>query len=198
MGIGKSMRRTRRRRFIETYEFPKALQVKLREELGDSRTVDSALDGLRGWYLACLYADGRLIGMPSKVVDEAWHEMILMTREYMTFCEQAFGRYLHHSPEALLSVSMDELLAETIALVDEHDLPMVLFTADRDAGFEHGTHWAAGELEHLRVLAAARPRPTRRGSSGEAGWAGFFVGGDSGGSGCGGGGCGGGGCGGGG
>ena len=51
------MRRKGRRRFIETYEFPPALRSKLVEELGDAHTADIALDGLRGWYLACLYAD---------------------------------------------------------------------------------------------------------------------------------------------
>ena len=126
MGMVNTMRRNRRRHYIESYEFSTALIAKLRNELGDRRKAEIALDGLRGWYLACLYADGRLIGMPSKAVDEAWHEMILMTREYTWFCRQAFGHYLHHSPEALLEVSMDELLAETIALVDSHDLPMVL------------------------------------------------------------------------
>ena len=205
MGMVKSMRRKSRRRFIETYKFPKALQVKLREELGDSRTVDIALDGLRSWYLACLYADGRMIGMPSKAVDEAWHEMILMTREYTWFCHQAFGHYLHHSPESLLEVSMDELLAETIALVDAHELPQALFSADRDAGLEHGTHWHSSDLHRLRVLATAaedRRRRERRGrssSTSESGWAAGLFGGDGGGgSSCGGGGCGGGGCGGGG
>jgi hypothetical protein len=191
-----NMRRKSRRRFIETYEFPKALHVKLHEELGDSRTADIALDGLRGWYLAYLYADGRLIGMPSKAVDEAWHEMILMTREYTWFCQQAFGHYLHHSPESTLDVSMDELLAETIALVDKHDLPMVLFTADTDARLEHGTHWHSSDLHRLRILAKAaedRRRRERRRSSGgssssDAAWGGFFsFGGGDGGSGDGGG-----------
>ena len=36
--------------------------------------------------------------MPSKVVDNLWHEFILNTREYEQFCQQAFGRYLHHTP----------------------------------------------------------------------------------------------------
>ena len=211
MGMVKNMRRKSRRRFIETYEFPKALQIKLQEELGDTRTADIALEGLRSWYLAYLYADGRLIGMPSKAVDEAWHEMILMTREYTWFCQQAFGHYLHHSPESTLDVSMDVLLAETIGLVDKHDLPMVLFTADTDARLEDGTHWGSSDLSRLRILATAaedrrrRERRSSSSSSSDAGWAGFFgIGGgdggssDGGGSSCGGGGCGGGGCGGGG
>ena len=215
--IADKLRRKGRRRFIETYEFPPALRRKLREELGDDRTADLALDGLRGWYLACLYADGELIGMPSRAVDEAWHEMILMTRRYMSFCERAFGRYLHHNPDSTLAVSMDAILAETLAVVDAHDLPMTLFTADEDAGLEHGYVWSSTDLRRMRDANALRleDRRKRRRTAGGTGWAGGYAGsgvygGDGGsaghgsscgggGSSCGGGGgCGGGGCGGGG
>ncbi|WP_218044237.1 glycine-rich domain-containing protein [Kiloniella majae] len=42
--------------------------------------------------------------MPSQVVDVAWHEFILFTREYHDFCKKAFGRFLHHTPaEAMKS-----------------------------------------------------------------------------------------------
>jgi len=34
----------------------------------------------------------------SFVVDEAWHTFILFTREYMTFCNNVFNKYMHHSP----------------------------------------------------------------------------------------------------
>src|SRR5262245_45930187 len=91
-------RRTGRRTFIENYEFSIGLEDKLEEILGDDRYSEIALDGLRAWYLACLHAGGELIGMPSKTVDIAWHEMILRTREYHDFCQKAFGGYLHHSP----------------------------------------------------------------------------------------------------
>src|SRR3712207_3180742 len=35
---------------------------------------------------------------PSKTVDEAWHEFVLFTREYAAFCEERYGRFLHHDP----------------------------------------------------------------------------------------------------
>jgi len=35
---------------------------------------------------------------PSSRVDLAWHEFILFTRVYIEFCEQNFGRYIHHEP----------------------------------------------------------------------------------------------------
>jgi hypothetical protein len=36
--------------------------------------------------------------MPSQVVDVAWHEFILFTRNYEVFCRRALGRFLHHTP----------------------------------------------------------------------------------------------------
>jgi hypothetical protein len=57
--------------------------------------------GLCQW-LRCageaLRAD-QVIGMPSRAVDEAWHGLILCTARYATFCEDAYGRFLHHHPE---------------------------------------------------------------------------------------------------
>lgn len=35
---------------------------------------------------------------PSLVVDLAWHEFILCTRNYHDYCEEHFGRYIHHHP----------------------------------------------------------------------------------------------------
>jgi hypothetical protein len=208
--ISDRMRRKARRRYIETYDFAEALRKKLREEFGDARTAEIALDGLRGWYLASLYADGALIGMPSKAVDEAWHEMILMTREYTGFCQRAFGRYLHHSPDSTLAIPMDTILTETLAVVDTHELPMTLFTADTDAGLDDGYHWKATDLHRMRdaqtSLVETRRKRRRIGEGnawgggaysggwfGDAGGGHHGGGGDGGGGGCGGGGCGGGG-----
>src|SRR4051794_25989533 len=144
--IANKLRRKGRRGFIENYAFAEGLADKLVEELGDRRAAEVALEGLRGWYLACLYADGELIGMPSRAVDEAWHEMILRTREYHAFCAQAFGFYLHHSPDSTLDVPMSMILPSTLRIVDEHDLPMTVFTADAEAGLEDGYEWDEMEL----------------------------------------------------
>lgn len=35
---------------------------------------------------------------PSTDIDEVWHNHILHTKEYIEFCNHAFGEYLHHSP----------------------------------------------------------------------------------------------------
>ncbi|NUM81610.1 hypothetical protein HUU42_12465 [bacterium] len=35
---------------------------------------------------------------PSLIVDWAWHEFILCTKPYSDFCQEHFGRYIHHHP----------------------------------------------------------------------------------------------------
>jgi len=35
---------------------------------------------------------------PSKSIDNAWHAFILHTADYMAFCHESFGRFIHHNP----------------------------------------------------------------------------------------------------
>jgi hypothetical protein len=184
-------RKQRRRAYIESYEFPPALRAKLRERLDNEYHVGRALEGLREWYLACLDADNEMLGMPSLVVDVAWHEMILMTRTYHAFCDRAFGHYLHHTPDALMDEPMHDGLARTLATLDSRAAMVggvpLLFAIDDELGIDGGYSWAEHDVEHLRSAHAYY--------GGSPGSSSSCAGG---GGGCGGGGCGGGGCGGGG
>lgn len=38
--------------------------------------------------------------VPTKEIDEFWHNHILHTKKYLYDCEQLFGGYLHHTPLA--------------------------------------------------------------------------------------------------
>ena len=115
--IGKSSSRAQ---FIEKYEFPELLRRKLcdRHPGLTSPQVDLVFAGLRQYFLACLMArsrdTGAVLGMPSRVVDEAWHEFILMTRDYTLFCQQGFGEYLHHAPGERMTGPMNNALANTL------------------------------------------------------------------------------------
>jgi hypothetical protein len=35
---------------------------------------------------------------PSEIIDGAWHEFILHTKQYTDYCGEQFGRYIHHLP----------------------------------------------------------------------------------------------------
>ena len=194
------LRRRRRRAYIESYEFPAALQDKVREKLENEDQVEVALEGLRAWYLACLDAPGEMLGMPSRAVDIAWHEMILMTRAYHAFCDRAFGRYLHHSPVAVMDEPLEYSLARTLAVVESRSAAAVgvplLFAVDGQLRLEDGYVWEEADIGRLRTFQPHRWSDYSGGFVGEGG-GGSSGGCGGGGSSCGGGGCGGG-CGGGG
>ena len=46
----------------------------------------------------CNVGKRNMVAMPSQVVDDAWHEFILFTRAYKSFCKKSLGRFLHHTP----------------------------------------------------------------------------------------------------
>ena len=112
------------------------------------------------WFLACLYSQGKLLGMPSKAVDTAWHEFILITREYQSFCDEAFGYFLHHAPEATLDEPMSGALVRTLDVIDRQALAMfrprvvdgvpLLFAIDKELGIPGGYVWTRDDVERLR------------------------------------------------
>ncbi|MDX6554679.1 MAG: hypothetical protein QOD86_874 [Miltoncostaeaceae bacterium] len=92
---------SRRRRFLDEWEPPAGLDAKLaraRPELNAAGRFE-AVEGLRDWLRICQRSKLKgFVAMPSRAADDAWHEMILFTQEYMALCRGAFGRYLHHAP----------------------------------------------------------------------------------------------------
>lgn len=57
--------------------------------------------GFREYAAACAIEGLKGMAMPSKAVDEVWHQLILHTQFYHAFCKKAFGTYLHHDPGVL-------------------------------------------------------------------------------------------------
>ena len=45
--------------------------------------------------------------VPGKMIDKIWHDHILHTQKYISFCEVEFGKYIHHVPNDL---SNDKIL----------------------------------------------------------------------------------------
>jgi len=90
----------RRSTFITDYQFPRSIETKvnaLYPHLSQGK-VDQVMRGLRDYFHLILLSDQKTVAMPSQVVDVAWHEFILFTREYATFCANGLGRFLHHMP----------------------------------------------------------------------------------------------------
>lgn len=207
-------KRESRYTFIQTYKFPTSLRTKLlmkHPEL-DSAGIDLTLRGLRQYFLVCLVANaanaantanaakGKMhMGMPSRIVDDAWHEFILISRAYSDFCQRAFGAYLHHAPEATLPTRLDDALANTLRQFRNTSagaagwamiggVPL-LFAIDRALAIPQGYHHDAATLAAPEERKPARTRGAGGGGcAGDLGAAtGYGGGGGDGGSGCGGG-----------
>lgn len=94
----------RRRAFVRDYAFPPGLRQRLRRQHPQvsSADIEQVLAGLRDWFEIAQRAGGQRIGMPSRIVDDAWHEFIVDTRAYREFCRGAFGKPFDHIPAEAL------------------------------------------------------------------------------------------------
>lgn len=90
----------RRRKFIDGFYFPSSIKVKVLEAYPHltAPEVSEVMKGLKEYFHICNIAGEKFVSMPSQVVDVAWHEFILFTKQYQVFCGKAFGRFLHHVP----------------------------------------------------------------------------------------------------
>lgn len=98
--------RSQRARFIDEHRLPSALSKAVLDAYPSLTTaqVQRVLLGLKQFFQLCNTAGNKMVAMPSQVVDVAWHQYILNTRQYQQFCQQAFARFLHHTPsEAMQS-----------------------------------------------------------------------------------------------
>ena len=94
-----------RAEFIRSYPFPQGLLARLAEKRPELSLKEQQLvsRGLRQFFVCNLMAKGAFVSMPSKAVDDLWHEFILFTKHYNAFCNKAFGKFLHHTPAVVLS-----------------------------------------------------------------------------------------------
>lgn len=60
------------------------------------------------WFMAQRSTDAGPFVMFSEqgILDDYWHEFILITKAYHEFCDTYFGRYIHHAPH-LDGIAMD-------------------------------------------------------------------------------------------
>jgi hypothetical protein len=90
--------------YIRSFELPRGLFERLRKRrpsltLKDCQLVSHAL---RQFFLAYAMSGRKFVSMPSQVADDLWHEFILYTKNYESFCRKAFGGFLHHTPAVVL------------------------------------------------------------------------------------------------
>ena len=140
-----------RARFIERYAFPPELLNSLQRDSGFSLAQSGqVLEALKQYFIAWLLAQrsgiGKVLGMPSTAVDNAWHQFTLMPREYEKFCLDAFGDYLPRTP--IRPEESDKPLANTLHQLKKFSplragwakvgaMPLI-FALDRELGVKDG------------------------------------------------------------
>jgi hypothetical protein len=183
----------RRTAVIDAFQFPSSVRQRFASQHAALAAHDIAMveAATRQWFRLAARHPRAKLSMPSVVVDDLWHELVLHTREYEAFCQAAFGRFLHHvpesamaSPEAAADRSTQLLATFELARQDEGcgpgELP-VLFRVDQrlpvdggrrylaDCGGRGQCHELRGTvcLQHLTGPGKAGPRP---GKASPGGW----------------------------
>ena len=188
-------RRLEREEFVRGYVFPAALLESLNKHHSHLTEKDQFLvaRALREFFLVRARTGNRLIGMPSKVVDDLWHEFILHTQEYDRFCQGAFGHFFHHVPASATPKGSDINAAMRVtwryACLEENISPTrptrvpLLFAIDEKLSI------AGGHCYNTQEMAAARTDAASCGGTACGGGhtcSGHGCGGHCGGGGCGG------------
>jgi len=94
----------KRLRFIENYKFSPVLikRVKAHHDYLNDADMRKVVKATRDYFHICSQAKGKMVAMPSEIVDVFWHEFLLFTREYQSFCKKGVGRFLHHTPTEVM------------------------------------------------------------------------------------------------
>jgi hypothetical protein len=158
LGVAKRRREARKAEsYIATYQFPTQTGQRLLRRNPDLFESDwaSIEQGLREWFVCCAWRGCMTLGMPSRLVDDGWHEFILDSVAYLDFCIGAFGTYLHHIPEEGMGVPMNDALAETVRAWDRSamgsDRESVLWDLDSRLGAHDPAGLTPGEVESART-----------------------------------------------
>ncbi|KGJ93885.1 glycine-rich domain-containing protein [Colwellia psychrerythraea] len=99
-------RHKKRKAFIGDFEFPVSIKKGINTTYPhlNNEELELVIDTLRSFFLISYKAKLKPVAMPSQVVDVAWHQFILFTKNYEMFCKKGIGRFLHHTPtEAMKS-----------------------------------------------------------------------------------------------
>jgi hypothetical protein len=94
-----------RRQFVSDFTYPPSAMRELAKHHPTltERERQLVADGLTQYFQVYLKSGFKSVSMPSQVVDDLWHAFILDTRAYKAYCDQAFGRFFHHTPAVVMS-----------------------------------------------------------------------------------------------
>ncbi len=149
------VRSKNRESYIRNFQFPRGLNRRLSHHHPHltAEQIQLVVDGLRQFFRINLKSGRMNVAMPSQVVDDLWHEFILYTKAYQSFCNKAFGHFLHHTPAVVMTPRQKKNNAglkrawhfacqdEKIAPAAAARLPLI-FALDAQLGIANGFRYA--------------------------------------------------------
>ena len=107
------------------HEAPYLIEKLVKERIADSAAEGEALFREVVRFIVLVRLEPSIAwDMYSLRIDEAWHQFVLFTREYIAFCARYFGRYVQHSPS---NAPMDEEPGEATAQPAPQPATLALF-----------------------------------------------------------------------
>ncbi|MDO8772080.1 MAG: hypothetical protein Q7K57_25910 [Burkholderiaceae bacterium] len=114
----------RQQEALQCYVFPLSYfeEVKTRYPHLTETDVAKAFEQLRFYFTICRKKEPKTVAMPSKLVDVCWHIFITDTRHYRQFCDDVYGKFLHHMPKVEVTVPrQDETTDGDVAKVESKE-----------------------------------------------------------------------------
>ena len=75
---------------------------------------------------------------PSSRVDLVWHEWILFTKSYAQFCQEHFGRFIHHTPGGDEKENRENFRKTLHLYIRYYGPPPSKYWGDSSLTFNHG------------------------------------------------------------
>lgn len=106
--------------YVQSYDFSRVISHVMRDGLSRDEATQSA-EQLRAFMaLNAMHLDAPTCLVAWEGMEPAWHAFILDTREYARFCQGAFGRMLHHWPDAYGTDEFRDGWSKTVELAAKH------------------------------------------------------------------------------
>ena len=76
--------------------------------------AEQLFEDVKKYLFLAVVTDERLV--PTDAIDLGWHEFLLYTRDYASFCNRFFGAFVHHIPNPKLSPHVVRTAKRTVEL----------------------------------------------------------------------------------
>src|SRR4051794_6762806 len=136
---------------IDAYDFPAGVRNRFsaRHQALSADDLRLVEDGARQWFRLVARYPRTMLAMPSVVVGDLWHDLILHTADYAALCATAFAPFSHHTPDSATGAGRTAArrvsgLAVTYRLAreDEPGTPLpLLFRVDSELGIDGGRRY---------------------------------------------------------